>query len=115
MFNSFLVISKSETLDVIKKSGTKVSTSWNWKHFESCQQEEVKILNEKDFLFFVQCLDIGEAWEEAEVDQGQASSFQANCSKSIPRPKGIQTYSKTIQKIFQYCYKKIQDYFTNIL
>ena len=60
-----------------------------------------KILNEKDFLFFVQCLDIGEAWEEAEVDQGQASSFQANCSKSIPRPKGIQTYSKTIQKIFK--------------
>ena len=28
------------------------------------------------FLFFVQCLDIGEAWKEAGVDQGQASSLK---------------------------------------
>ena len=43
-------------------------------------KEEEKILKANYSPFFVQCLDIGEAWKEAGVDQGQASSFQANYS-----------------------------------
>ena len=50
------------------------------------------------FLFFVQCLDIGEAWKEAAVDQGQASSYETNYSQHYLVKKSLKLFHKYSSK-----------------